>query len=664
MQRHPIPRGRIAVLVAICSVSLSACAQAQLSSITTKLLGRIDSGRMADGAPFFVKTISAWKQGHCSVPMGATLEGRVTKVVKRGPGVKWEEVDLRFLRIPCPTDDAQEIIPLLVAIHGPRKNSNDDMLARDVIMTAFASVAGSHSASPGVSGGPAAPGTLGTNTGTLGRGGFTPMSSAQEDFRAGEVRDYPTVKLSLPTLTSDPTVLTSTGELFFDPDARFMIVVHLTPSNLSHSTGNEVASAASPAAGASQPAGIAKQASIRSAPIPAPVLVENCVSEGCVTAPDATVATTEEAQTEVPLRDLAYRPRTSRTIVGGLEDDAALSFLGDDQIFITFNPHPLVLRSQTEAERSSTPRQIRGVLVSAVDGRRLRVVDWKVPEQGAYLWPLDQGRLLAHIGNALVIYGHNLEEQARWEIPGPLVFVTISPSRTMILAAVKHEKYDAATFRRLAEFMGSAEAVQEDCDLIALNGQLEETSSHRVTQIPARPSLLDSGMISAIQERGSLWKFDETNWDNHDRRLAELSSACAPVLQTLPANLLFVSGCRADSSSKWYRVLRSDGKTLLRGATTNGAIPEYADASPSGHLFAIGVEHAIRDVDWHTGMHVADLESMTVAVYRAADGKQIYATKVRSHAVDRRVFALSDSGQRLAILADESVRIYKIGQAP
>ena len=140
MQRHPIPRGRIAVLVAICSVCLSACAQAQLSSITTKLLGRIDSGRMADGAPFFVKTISAWKQGHCSVPMGATLEGRVTRVVKRGPGVKWEEVDLRFLRIPCPTDDAQEIIPLLVAIHGPRKNSNDDMLARDVIMTAFASV--------------------------------------------------------------------------------------------------------------------------------------------------------------------------------------------------------------------------------------------------------------------------------------------------------------------------------------------------------------------------------------------------------------------------------------------------------------------------------------------------------------------------------------------
>src|ERR1700761_6056070 len=154
MQRHPILIGRLAVVAAICSLCLTACAHAQLSSVTTKLLGRIDSRRVADGAPFFVKAISEWKQGHCSIPIGVTLEGRVAKVVTRGPGVKWEEVDLRFSRIPCPTDDTQEIIPLLVAIHGPKKNSNDDMLAREVIMTAFAATAGSHSANPGVAGRP------------------------------------------------------------------------------------------------------------------------------------------------------------------------------------------------------------------------------------------------------------------------------------------------------------------------------------------------------------------------------------------------------------------------------------------------------------------------------------------------------------------------------
>jgi hypothetical protein len=114
-------------------------------------------------------------------------------------------------------------------------------------------------------------------------------------------------------------------------------------------------------------------------------------------------------------------------------------------------------------------------------------VDWLVPDQGAYLWPLDRGRVLVHVGNALVVYGRNLEEEARWEIQGSLLFVTISPSRTVILTAVKREKYDAATFRRLADFVGSAEAVQEDYDLIALNGQLEQTSSRPSTQIPVQP---------------------------------------------------------------------------------------------------------------------------------------------------------------------------------
>jgi len=125
-----------------------------------------------------------------------------------------------------------------------------------------------------------------------------------------------------------------------------------------------------------------------------------------------------------------------------------------------------------------------------------------------------------------------------------------------------------------------------------------------------------------------------------------------------------MAGCQADSRSKWYRILRGDGKTLLRGATTNEAIPEFANATPSGSVFAIGVEHAVVDVDWNTGMRIADLESMTVALYRASDGKRVYATKVHSHAVDRRVFALSDSGEQLAVLADNSVRIYQTRQTP
>jgi hypothetical protein len=272
--------------------------------------------------------------------------------------------------------------------------------------------------------------------------------------------------------------------------------------------------------------------------------------------------------------------------------------------------------------------------------------------------------VLAHIGDALVIYGRDLREEARIDLAGPLLFVTISPSRNIILIAVKHERYDPATFRRFADSVGSAEAVEEDCDLIALNAQLEQTSSRRLTQIPARPWLLDSGTVSIVQGRGSRWKIEETDWNNHDKRIAELASGCAPLLESLPGNLLFVSGCKEDSSSKWFRVLRADGKTLLRGTASNATIPEYVVAPASGEVFGVGAEHSLFDVDWATGMSIGDLTSMAVAVYRASDGRQIYATKTPSHAVDRRVFALSSSGDRLAILTVDSLRLYRTRVAP
>jgi hypothetical protein len=657
MRRHSRHRARLAAIAAIGLLFFAPNAQAQVSSITTKPLGRIDSRRITEGMSFFVRTISEWNQGQCRIPLGMTLEGRIAKVTRRAPGVKREEISLSFLHIPCSGNERRQLIPILSAIHGSQKELDDSMLDHAALSGLFAAAVGGHPVS-GASG----PG--GTAPPANGYGGVIPQTSRRDVIRAGEVRDYPGVKIALPTYLSDPTIVYASGEIFFDPDARFILVVRLTEN----APAVETVHAAPPSPQPATTSGGNVENPARSLPVSAPftvpALVENCVSGGCATAADTSHVTAERAQTEVPLRTLAYRPRIGRTVRGGLEDDSAVAFLGDDQVLVTFSTHPLIPRNTQEAIRTTTPRRVRGVLVSSVNGRTLGVTDWDVPDAGAYLWPLNRGRVLAHIGDALVIYGRDLREEARLDLAGPLLFVTISPSRNIILIAVAHERYDAETFRRLADFVGSAEAVQEDCDLIALNGQLEQTSSRRLTQIPARPWLLDSGIVSIVQERGSQWKIEETDWNNHEKRVTELASGCAPLLEPLPGNLLFVSGCKEDSRSKWFRVLRADGKTLLRGTASNATIPEYVAAPASGDVFAVGVEHSLSDVDWATGMFIGDLTSMTVAVYRASDGKRVYATKVHSHAVDRRVFALSDSGERLAVLADDSVHIYRTGQTP
>jgi hypothetical protein len=67
MHPHHTKRGSLAIIAAAALLLVSPGAYGQVSSITTRLLGRIDSRRISEGAPFFVKTISAWKEGRCTI---------------------------------------------------------------------------------------------------------------------------------------------------------------------------------------------------------------------------------------------------------------------------------------------------------------------------------------------------------------------------------------------------------------------------------------------------------------------------------------------------------------------------------------------------------------------------------------------------------------------
>src|ERR1700751_867371 len=116
--------GAIAALELLC-----AAAMAQEPATPPQLLGVVHTMRATEGGPFFVKTRAAWKQGQCSIPSGATLEGRIAKVQRKGSGgAKREELALRFLEIGCSGDKPQQIIPILVAMQSPHHDPAEDYI--------------------------------------------------------------------------------------------------------------------------------------------------------------------------------------------------------------------------------------------------------------------------------------------------------------------------------------------------------------------------------------------------------------------------------------------------------------------------------------------------------------------------------------------------------
>ena len=186
------------LVVAIAALALLCpSAVAQQTAITTQLLGRVDSMRATEGGSFFVKTRAAWKQGQCSIPSGATLEGRIAKVQRKGSkGAKVDELQLRFLEIACSGDEAQQITPILVAMQSPHHDPAEDYVIQQELVGIFSHVrkapASSSNTGGGAAGGAPSSPIGGNAAGTAGSvGNYSPSASTEQPFQLAEARGFP-----------------------------------------------------------------------------------------------------------------------------------------------------------------------------------------------------------------------------------------------------------------------------------------------------------------------------------------------------------------------------------------------------------------------------------------------------------------------------------------
>ena len=655
-----IPCSTLLLCAAFFAVVLPGSAESH--PLYAKLLGRLDANHLADGSLFFAKTSADWKESSCTLKAGTVLEGVVVRVLRRDKDIKQAEMDLRFHPVYCNGDERHQVVPLLVAMDAPSHNEQDNTLASATLANTFASMVASHAPLGG--GGSAKPvgvpdGGISTNPGAI--NGNNAGSDAR-GLRIAETRGFSKVKLALPLLLTDPTILISPHDLLIDRDTRFALV--LRP--LAVENEKEVAAAPSDAAPSrpSTPAVSAKAVNAPPAPRPAvaadiePADVDVCVETGCSVAGDVAVTNTKLDRT-LSLRALGYRVRSNQ-VLRSLADDAAVAFLGENQVLVTFNLHPLVQRSPSEADRATEPRVIRALLISAATGKVLRASEWRVPERGPYLWPLDHGRVLARTGNTLAIFGPSLAVEQQWTPPGSVRFVRISPSRQLIVVGIERERHTAEQHRVLAAFLGPDRAPEEDEDLTLLDEKLKVLGTEPLNDAASLPAILDSGIVLSDAGTRQRWMVHQLTWAHKKQPIVRVASSCPIRVDTLPSNLILLAGCAADAASFWYKVVRPDGKVLLTGSTPSESWVESADAPPGGKVFAIGIAEAIRPVNFGEGMVASDFSSVTVSVYRSTDGQRIFATRSAHGAVNRHSFALSEAGDRLAILSGDNLSLYRI----
>jgi hypothetical protein len=596
--------------------------------VQAELIAPLNLRRLKPGAKVFARVTLDWDGLGCTLRTGATLEANV-EVADRRKGRSESRLALAFTRAQCNGRDLKPMNLLLAAVaEAPAEWSNKPNISLSMPLS-FADNSGSVNPAMGV----VAAGQFSTPQMQL--EGIVHRFPMSAKVQPGDVIDIKGMKLGLGTGPNRSSVLTTKNrDVSLDEYTQLLLV----PEALVYD-----AAVLTPSAAHQKPV---------SPPIPENDL-EVCAPPGCVV--DLPVEARELAGSDgssIAVRPLGYEPRLQQTRID-FGDDDALAWLSRSQLLFAFNPHPLIRRSWS-ANSVALRRLVRAELLDVESRKVIQAVDWEITDTGRYLWPIVGNRILVHVGNKLRVYAADLELKRELPLDGPLDFIRISPDGRIMAIGILRERHSPELHARLRGEMGREP--EEDVDIRILDQEFNTIARASTTSALLPPTLLNEGQVNLFAQPNQHYRLALRKWNGAAVTLARFASLCTPQLSSVAPDLLFLHWCSPANGGGEYRVLRSDGKAVLRGESGLHDTGEEVTGSLDPGLFAIKVVHAATELLPGVEFKLTDLVSEEVRVYRAADGKRLTALRVDEPSGSHGSFAVSPEGH-LAVLSQSKIQI-------
>ena len=199
---------------------------------------------------------------------------------------------------------------------------------------------------------------------------------------------------------------------------------------------------------------------------------------------------------------------------------------------------------------------------------------------------------------------------------------------------------------------------EEDVEVKVLTAEFHTLATVIRSSREVPPVLSDQGEIRIPAIGKNRWRVVENTWNGQRRVLAQVTSTCRPEATTLQPNLLFLVGCDRLEDGRWYRMLRFDGKPVLKGWSPSAEMQQTANGAAD--TFAVGVAKAAKPVETGSLFRATDLLSESVVVYRADNGQRRITVSIDSPAPAQQTFALSPGGDQLAVLTGNQIAVYSV----
>lgn len=631
------------LLVFLASSCLGQSTSANRIPVQAELLKAVDAGRVQAGDAVYAKVDLAWNNAVCKLREGAILKGRIVARTVRSKAAKSSDIALLFESGQCSGRDMKPLPLTLAAVLAPDPNSSlyNDQQSQPLNEATGLGLGQEGSGSPMRSMLTAAATVLVE----------PPRNKPPQVVMPGQVVGIRNVTLVVGRGPEGSSVLTSEKhDLRLESGSRFVLVPSVPAPAPAAETKDDSPTGPAPSTANAVPSDVADETGMEEP--------DACLPPECNIALSANQLENGSATAEftMSVKQLGFVAAADQQMYD-LDHAVAISYLGSNQLLFTFNPHVLVRRAGADI---ALPKLhiVRAALIDLPTKKVVRTADWRVHDAKQYLWSMGRDRVLVHIGAELRIYGPNLKLERRLALNGPLAFVAVAPSGDYLAVGTVHERHSEVIHRELAE--AENRDPEEDVEVQVLNPDFRTLARVMRSSRSVLPVLSDNGEIRIPMIGKNRWRIAEYTWTDQRHVLKQVASTCRPEVTSLPPDLLFVTGCDRLEDGKWYKILRADGKLVLKGDSPSTEQGHSASGIAGSSFFAVGVAELSKPVNISSAFHSTDLKHLRVSVYRAQDGKKITAVTISDPLPTVQTFALSPDDRRLAILQNEQIVFYSL----
>jgi hypothetical protein len=640
------------------SIFAETVARPAVIPIEAELMADLEARHLTTGETLFAKVLADWNGLGCVLRQGAVLEAKVVSVVPHSKTSKASEVALSFANAQCGESAMEPFTTVLVAVAAPQEDESS--VAMDM------------------------PRALGSSAPSAGAGsGFRSMTSTDADIwwnmqhlfppnvslHAGRVYGINWLKLSAGTGPLGSSVLSSKDRnVALDKHTLLLLV----PGSLvitSAKTQGEGAPGAATAVVPNRGPGTADAGHIEAGEVNSATDQPSVEEDEICTPPECSIAAPtgdpEDGRNaagsisgSISIQALGYTSRPQKEM-GALNHDETLIYLSPRELLVTFNPHSLVPRHGVTTA-GSTVRVIRAALVDVDSKKVKRTVDWYLPDANQYLWLLANHRVLVHVGNELRVYGPGLNVEARIPLSDSLSFVRTDPAGKVIAFGVVKERHTPELHAKLRENL--EKDPEEDVQIQVLNEKFETIATAMSTSARIPPTLLNEGEVKLLLQPDNRIHLVLHTWDNQWRILTRFVSGCTPQVSSLAPDLVFLVSCNMLTEGREFRVLRADGRLVLKGQSPLVEMGHSAIGSQDTKEFAVEVLKSDQPVPPGAVFRPVDLQTAEIGIYREVDGKRITNVRAKAPSGSENNFAFAPDGRQLAVLTRDLIELYSLPQ--